>query len=90
MKAERELRRYLRRATRGLWGKSHTVVWAELEGHIRMRAAELQITGLSEEAAILRALSELGSPSLVSHGMAHVYILPKALPLAAMCLCLFQ
>lgn len=71
---------YLRRATRGLWGKERRLVRAELEGHLHLRVDELCLSGLSPEQAALQALAELGSPEAVGAGMRGVYLLPRLWP----------
>jgi len=88
VRGDRELKRYLRRATCGLWGEERAVVRAELEGNLRARVVELRIAGASEEEGVAQALAEIGDPALVSRGMVQVHTLPKALPLAATCLLL--
>ncbi|MFD1731092.1 permease prefix domain 1-containing protein [Deinococcus malanensis] len=55
-----ELRRYLARATRGLWGKRREEVYAELEEHVLERADHLMVFGVPQQEALSRALSELG------------------------------
>ncbi|MEF2279832.1 permease prefix domain 1-containing protein [Deinococcus sp. YIM 134068] len=69
-------RLYLRRATRGLWGRKRHEVEAELRGHLDARRRELSLAGLSAEAATRQALRELGEPERVSRGLAGVYLLP--------------
>ncbi|WP_133162051.1 permease prefix domain 1-containing protein [Deinococcus aerius] len=69
-------RRYLRRATQGLWGRKRREVQAELRGHLDARRRELALIGLSPEAATRQALHELGEPERVSVGLARVYLLP--------------
>lgn len=81
MSPQGRLRRYLARATRGLWGQRRALVRSELEGHVRARVHDLRLLGLSEEKALSRALDELGAPALVSRGMARLYTLPRVTPL---------
>ncbi len=82
---------YLRRATRGLWGKKRLEVREELAAHLQERVLTHQISGLDENGALERALSELGNPREVSLGMAKLYTLPKVMgsSLALMALCVF-
>lgn len=81
MSSRVRLRRYLTRATRGLWGQRRALVSSELEGHIRVRMNDLRLLGLSEEKALSRTLDELGAPALVSRGMARLYTVPRLTPL---------
>ena len=67
---------YLRRATRGLWGKKRLEVREELAAHLQERVMAYRIGGLGEADAVEKALSELGSPKEVSVGMARLYTLP--------------
>lgn len=91
MNAEAE--RYLRRATRGLWGRRRREVREELAAHLEGRVTAHRIAGLSEQGAVKKALAELGSPGMVSVGMARLYTLPtvmgSSLMLTAMCLGIF-
>lgn len=68
--------RYIRQATRGLWGRKRREVAAELRGHIESRRAELLALGLSGPEATRRTLRELGEPTEVRVGMGRVYLLP--------------
>lgn len=81
MSSQVRLRRYLARATRGLWGQRRALVRSELEGHVRVRMSDLRLAGLSEEKALSRVLDELGAPALVSRGMTRLYTLPRVTPL---------
>lgn len=88
MNAEAE--RYLRRATRGLWGRRRQEVREELAAHLEGRVTAHQIAGFSERDATEKALAELGSPRMVSAGMARLYTLPPVMgsSLAVIVLCL--
>ncbi len=68
--------RYLKRATRGLWGKRRREVREELEIHLRDRIQSYRLAGLTEAEAAGRTLRELGHPKEVSSGMARLYTLP--------------
>lgn len=89
MKHESATETYLRRATRGLWGRKRREVKEELEAHLSERVLVHQIAGLAEADAVERALSELGRPQEVSVGMARLYTLPTVVgsgaALAAAC-----
>ncbi|MVN88495.1 hypothetical protein GO986_17270 [Deinococcus sp. HMF7620] len=69
--------RYLRAATRGLWGKERRTLHTELKGHIEVRIQELRLAGLSEEDAEGQALRELGGAAEVRTGMFGVHTLPR-------------
>ena len=90
MNAEAE--RYLRQATRGLWGRRRREVREELAAHLAERVTAYRIGGLSECDATEKALVELGSPRAVSAGMARLYTLPTVATsgavLAAVCVTL--
>jgi len=73
---KRELERYLKRATRGLYGAARRDVWNELEQDILERVRVSQAFGLSEAQALNRALEQLGDPRAVSIGMASTYHFP--------------
>ena len=68
--------RYLRQATRGLWGKEKRALRTELQGHLHERSAEFRLGGLSAEEAERQTLRELGAPERVSSGMVGVHTLP--------------
>ncbi len=68
--------RYLRQATRGLWGKEKRALRMELQGHIHERIEEFRLGGLSVEEAERQTLRELGAPEQVRHGMLGVHTLP--------------
>ncbi len=71
-----ETERYVRRASRGLWGKKAHEVRAELRGHIEGRVLEFRAGGLGQAEAIRQTLRELGAPERVRAGMGQVYLLP--------------
>lgn len=75
------LHHYLRRATRGLWGRRRREVWEELEAHILERSRAFGLSGQSEEQSIRQVLAELGEPSVVSRGMVRLHTLPVVLPM---------
>ena len=68
--------RYLKAATRGLWGAKKRELCAELEGHINERIQEFRLGGLSLEEAERQTLRELGTPRRVSGGMLGVHTVP--------------
>lgn len=71
-----ETERYLRAATRGLWGRRRRELHAELKGHVEVRVQELRLGGLSQGEAERQTLRELGAPVQVSGGMLGVHTLP--------------
>jgi len=75
----REVERYLRRATRGLWGQKKREVEEELMAHISGRLNAHLIAGLDEIVALQKTLEELGSPEEVNSGMTTLYLTPKLL-----------
>lgn len=79
MKRESVTEAYLRRATRGLWGRRRREVREELEAHLYERVMAHRIAGLSEVDATEKALAELGRPQEVSVGMARLYTLPTVM-----------
>lgn len=89
MTHETVMERYLRQATRGLWGRKRREVREELEAHLHDRVMAYRIGGLGEAEAVERALAELGSPQEVSVGMTRIYTLPTVMgsgaALAAAC-----
>lgn len=68
--------RYLRAATRGLWGQERRALQTELRGHISARVQEFRLGGLSEAEAERQTLRELGAPVQVSGGMLGVHTWP--------------
>lgn len=68
--------RYLKTATKGLWGRQRRALRDELSGHISVRIQEYKLSGLPEQEAERQTLRELGAPSQVSSGMLSVHTLP--------------
>ena len=71
-----DLEKYLRQASRGLWGRERQTVRRELESHIRHRAQRYEISGSSEVEAIKLAIADLGEAREISAGMKGVYRVP--------------
>ena len=71
-----QVERYLKRATRGLWGKKRAEVREELEAHLRDRVLAHRIAGMREDDAVEKTLLELGNPHTVSRGMISLYTMP--------------
>jgi hypothetical protein len=67
---------YLRKSTRGLWGKKRREVRNELATHIEGRVWAHLVAGTNELEAVEKTLKELGQPINVSAGMARLYTLP--------------
>ena len=74
-----DIKRYLDRATKGLWGKKRLEVKEELSAHIEARVTAHRIAGLSEADATKLSLDELGHPKEVNNEMFKLYTLPTAL-----------
>ena len=70
---------YLRRATRGLWGRKRLEVREELMNHIEDRTLSYRMAGMREGDALERTLQELGPASEVRTGMVRLYTLPTLL-----------
>ncbi|WP_420595472.1 permease prefix domain 1-containing protein [Deinococcus sp.] len=68
--------RYVKAATRGLWGAKKRELRTELEGHINERIQEFRLGGLSAGEAERQTLRELGTPERVSGGMLGVHTVP--------------
>jgi hypothetical protein len=71
-----DLEKFLRQATRGLWGRERQTVRQELESHVRHRAQRYEISGSSEFEAIKLAIADLGEVQAINTGMKKVYIMP--------------
>lgn len=68
--------RYLRSATRGLWGRAKQELRQELEGHLQVRIQEWRLGGLTEAEAERQTLRELGAPEEVRTGMLGIHTMP--------------
>ena len=79
-----EVEKYLKKATRGLWGSKKREVREELATHIEGRVQAHRIGGLDEETAVQRTLSELGKPAQVSGGMLRLHAGPSLAGLGAL------
>ena len=73
---DKRIEHYLRKSTRGLWGRKREEVREELSAHIFGRVNAHLIGGLSESEAVEKTLTELGHPTNVNAGMARLYTLP--------------
>jgi hypothetical protein len=71
-----DLEKFLRRASRGLWGRERQTVRQELESHIRHRANRYEVSGSSELDAIKLAITDLGEARAINVGMKGVYNVP--------------
>ena len=71
------LEMYLRRATRGVWGKKRLELIAELRGSIEARAWMLECQGYAPQRALEAALTELGEPRAIAAGLIGVHTMPK-------------
>jgi hypothetical protein len=82
-----KLERYLKQATKGIWGRKKLEVINELRGNIESRVWMLEQQGFENLEALEMALDELGKPSEINAGMVKVHAMPKmlkALVVAAM------
>jgi hypothetical protein len=77
MKPQAKLERYLKQASRGIWGKKKLEVMFELRGNIESRVWMLEQQGFSSFQALEMALDELGKPSEINAGMVKVHAMPK-------------
>jgi hypothetical protein len=68
-----ELERFLKNATRGLWGKRKFEITEELENHLLERARKHELLGLSRDDAISKSLAELGSAQVIRSGFYRTY-----------------
>jgi hypothetical protein len=84
---QNQLEKYLKNATRGLWGKRKLEVREELESHILEKAHKHELLGLAREDAISKSMQELGNARVINHKMTEVYMLPKQLLLGGFCVC---
>jgi hypothetical protein len=73
---DKRIETYLRKSTRGLWGRRRADVREELSSHIEGRVHAHLVGGLCESDAVEKTLTELGQPTHVSMGMARLYTLP--------------
>jgi hypothetical protein len=71
------LETYLQQATKGLWGKKKLEVREELTAHILERAYKHQVSGVAFEAAVSRAIEELGDAKTIRTGMIGVHTMPN-------------
>jgi hypothetical protein len=82
-----ELETYLKTATRGLWGQKKLEVREELEAHMLERAHKHELLGMAREAAISKAIQELGNARVINQHMMEVYMFSKQLLLGGICAC---
>jgi hypothetical protein len=74
-----DLEKFLRQASRGLWGNERQTVRRELESHIRHRTQRYEISGSSKIDAIKLAIADLGEAREISSGMKGVYSVPTTI-----------
>jgi hypothetical protein len=74
-----DLEKFLRQASRGLWGRERQTVRRELESHIRHRANRYEVSGSSETEAIKLAIADLGEARAINSGMKGVYSVPTTI-----------
>ncbi|MBZ9714823.1 permease prefix domain 1-containing protein [Deinococcus multiflagellatus] len=71
--------RFLRQATRGLWGQKRREVQLELRGAIEDKVYRHQLCGLSSQDAERAALRDLGRPGAIARDLSRVHSAPAAL-----------
>ncbi|MFC4455107.1 permease prefix domain 1-containing protein [Deinococcus sonorensis] len=71
--------RYLKQATRGLWGQKKRDAVMELRGAIEDKVYRHQLCGLSEAEAELAALRDLGHPATIARDFHRVHTGPSVL-----------
>jgi len=77
-----DIDRFLRRATRCLWGEQRQLVRQELLGAIEDHIWRHTVAGCGEAEAVRRALDDLGAPTVIAAGMQRTHTLPRVLPWA--------
>ena len=81
------LEKYLKQATKGVWGKKKLEIITELRGSIESRIWMLEQQGHSNSEALKLALEEFGKPNEINAGLVTVHSMPKmfkAMVVAAM------
>lgn len=73
----RDTDRYLRRATRGLWGKRRHEAVLELRAAIEDKIYRATLLGLDQHEAERRALRDLGDPHHIARELSKVHTLPR-------------
>lgn len=71
--------RYIRQATRGLWGQQKRDAQAELRGAIEDKIYRYTLLGFSEHDALQAALRDLGNPASIARDLNTVHSLPPIL-----------
>jgi hypothetical protein len=71
-----ELEKYLKTATRGLWGKKKLEVREELENHLLEQSRKFELQGFKQTDAIQKVLEQIGPANIVSRGMIGVHTMP--------------
>jgi len=72
-----ETDRFLKRATRGLWGQKKRDVQTELRAGVEDKIYRHRLNGLSEPEAERAALRDLGSPAAIARSLNHVHTGPQ-------------
>lgn len=75
--------RYLKRATRGLWGQKKRDIQAELRGAVEDKVYRCRLLGLDEAQAVASALRDLGSPAAVARELREVHTVPQTFKVLA-------
>jgi hypothetical protein len=83
--AQRELNRFLNRATFGVWGPRRQIARTELRAAVEDRIWRLQLRGLDPAAAQQQALRHLGPPTTIARGLVQVHSAPLLVRSALLC-----
>ena len=73
----KETERFIRRATRSLWGQARRDAALELRGAVEDKLYRYSLLGLSAPEAERAALRDLGSPSAIARELGTVHSLPQ-------------
>lgn len=72
-----EIDRFLKRATRGLWGQKKRDAQTELRSAVEDKIYRHRLSGLGESEAVRAALRDLGSPATIARDLNHVHTEPQ-------------
>jgi hypothetical protein len=75
----RDTERFLRQATRGLWGQRKRDALTELRGAVEDKVYRHRLAGLNEADATLAALRDLGSPHAIARDLTRIHSGPGLL-----------
>ncbi len=72
-----DLEKYLKQASKGVWGKKKLEIISELRGSIESRIFMLEQQGHNNTEALKIALTEFGKPNEINAGLVKVHSMPK-------------